>query len=706
MMEHTTDRLFWTLSAIIVAALLLTLSAKAFPKATQQAIAPITGLMKQADKATSGINLNAGSIESSDTNSGNTTDTSNSDGSNNMGGVTNSTGPDDGLIGQVQQQNDQSTRANMSLANYQVQLNTATSQISSLQQQLQAIQNNPTNSSVSAQAITDLSSRLQALNATVSSNQDTFQNQINQVLQTSNDKTSAIQSIIQTIQNGQKTNSDNISSLQNNANQVNNTLNNTIANQSNIANITDMDQLTTPGVYNLNGNNNIKNLPNNSDPWDNVVVTVSNKIVTQMIQNKTHLMWRIISQNQSWPDNPWQETVNATDLSAITNQLTQMQQAITSLQQNTLQYKPNPADGTSLRDITQPGIYVLSGNPAAHNWGDIPSGTTGWYNLLVVISGVAKPTDPDSLTKYDNGNEPNVVHQMFIGGGYSWDTSTLKERTFHVNGNQASQSDYNWQVAGNDNNTLSLKGDVSGVDYNNLTTTGIYSTKGAPAPNSSPTGDWYRTLEVINNQNGIIIQRETTQDNNSQSDGQQIMWQRIRVNGVWQGWVLLNSDNKSKVFNNGDNLLDIYYQPDGSYHVQNDQTNGPSNGFSGYGIITKKQIGGDIVVTLYDSNGAIYSNTYGYGMWRGWVTATPNASISINNGDDLNNYTKSGNYASFNTNVKNSPYSYTCWFQLSVQQGGGFTTQTLTSSWGQVWTRTLSGWPQVWTGWNQTNNGQ
>lgn len=51
MMEHTTDRLFWTLSTIIIAALLLTIGAKTFPNATQNVLRPLSGMMRQADKA-------------------------------------------------------------------------------------------------------------------------------------------------------------------------------------------------------------------------------------------------------------------------------------------------------------------------------------------------------------------------------------------------------------------------------------------------------------------------------------------------------------------------------------------------------------------------------------------------------------------------------------------------------------------------------
>lgn len=55
-LESNTDKLFWTLATIIVAALLLTIGVKTFPKMAQSAIAPISGITKQADIATSSAN--------------------------------------------------------------------------------------------------------------------------------------------------------------------------------------------------------------------------------------------------------------------------------------------------------------------------------------------------------------------------------------------------------------------------------------------------------------------------------------------------------------------------------------------------------------------------------------------------------------------------------------------------------------------------
>lgn len=81
MMEHTTDRLFWTLTSIIIGALLLTIGIKAFPQMTNSTLQTFSGVTKQADTATNtasdAVNqvLNGYTGTSTGTNSGNNTAT-------------------------------------------------------------------------------------------------------------------------------------------------------------------------------------------------------------------------------------------------------------------------------------------------------------------------------------------------------------------------------------------------------------------------------------------------------------------------------------------------------------------------------------------------------------------------------------------------------------------------------------------------------
>ena len=73
MMEHTTDRLFWTLTSVIVGALILTIGIKAFPQMTQNVLQPVSGIMKQADTANGHVSDAANQVlnNSDDTNNSN-----------------------------------------------------------------------------------------------------------------------------------------------------------------------------------------------------------------------------------------------------------------------------------------------------------------------------------------------------------------------------------------------------------------------------------------------------------------------------------------------------------------------------------------------------------------------------------------------------------------------------------------------------------
>lgn len=90
MMEHTTDRLFWTLTSIIVGALILTLGINAFPKATQSTLQTFSGMTKQADTATTTASNAASAVLNNNdgidgTNSGSTNDSSHTSSNGNNG---------------------------------------------------------------------------------------------------------------------------------------------------------------------------------------------------------------------------------------------------------------------------------------------------------------------------------------------------------------------------------------------------------------------------------------------------------------------------------------------------------------------------------------------------------------------------------------------------------------------------------------------
>lgn len=79
MMEHTTDRLFWTLTSVIVGALILTIGIKAFPGVANSTLGPMSSINKQAGDATKRADSanNQAIQEALGKTSGNTTDSSN-----------------------------------------------------------------------------------------------------------------------------------------------------------------------------------------------------------------------------------------------------------------------------------------------------------------------------------------------------------------------------------------------------------------------------------------------------------------------------------------------------------------------------------------------------------------------------------------------------------------------------------------------------
>lgn len=497
------------------------------------------------------------------------------------------------------------------------------------------------------------------------------------------------------------------------------------------------------GKYVLDGNPSwFKNMPP-TNSWLNTLTVTTYKswsgvyVKALEIDNADGEHW--YRNASSGKDTGWQKNANAANVDSLNTQISQLQNQINSiqgqvtqntsnitslqgltasLQQNSLQYQPMPVDGTSVRNITKPGIYVFDGNPLEHKWTDFPSIQSGWYNILVVVSGQSNPSNGDQLSQYDNGHLANVVHQTFITGGYTWDNTGISQRTFNTASNKAdqytwqnpaSQSDINNAIENEDAKTLSVKGKLQdyGKDFNNFTGNGIFSMGGAWST------DWTNGPDYDDNKGpsygrpgGIMLVNQAIPGNNETDIVQTVTttngtYSRTRFNGTWSQWARTDSTFgfQNYTFTPGTNVLDAYYKPSGFYHVAGANINTP-DGFGGYGTLTKTQSSDyDQTLMLNDAQGNVWTNVYGNGSWQGWNKGS-SGSAYIKNNDDLNNYTKTGDYASYNaTGLSNSPYSYSLWFQLHVQTSAAFTTQTLTSSWGDTWVRTLSGSPAGWSQW-------
>lgn len=539
-MEHTTDRLFWTLSAIIIAALILTVSVKVFPKATQDVIAPFSGLVRQADTSTNAIGqaTNSADLANGINTSNNDAITNNNssleqgivDGQN-TGTVNQATS--DALVSQnnkivdlqnaVDKLNQQNTLYGSSITTLQTSLQQANSKNDALNSQLQqALTDATNNKNLSAAQIADLQAKnndlynkINALNSAANTQAQQYQGKIsdiqsqiqatvnsdsedkdqkiaslntqlssvNQQLSDLSNTVSAANTAAQNTMNGIQqqvnNNASNISSNSNNlqqiansvtnaqntaasaqttANNANNTANNanstatnnasliaalqsqltqtqqqltnaqtasnnTIANTTQTVTVSDMDKLVTPGVYNFAGNLNIANLPSDEqNAWDSVIVTASKGSVTQLIQNQKHLMWRVISQTQDWPDNPWREVTTTDDLnsqiSTLANQITSLQGQVTNLANTAVIYhddQPISGNGDLLDTMVQKqrGVYMLINFQGSNG----PAGVNMSYG---VIEKNSLPTTGDFSIKVIPTNDTSAYFNVYNGWTHTW----------------------------------------------------------------------------------------------------------------------------------------------------------------------------------------------------------------------------------------------------------------------------------------------
>lgn len=678
MMEHTTDRLFWTLSAIIIAALLLTIGVKVFPKAASEVIHPMSGVVQSADKSTSALDnaISGANADKLDWQTGT------NGGTGNVATGTDSTARDQAI-------NNQLTKQNQALQSYQSQLNDAVNHINDLNTRLVNLQNDKTGTN-NSKDISDLKSLINGYSTQITN----YQSQISSL----NDQITQLRNSQQTTASSGAANGQSISALQK-ANDDNNSLIKQL-----------QQQIQSYGTNQGNDENLITNLQNQVNGMSN---QIQQNLTSSSVQI-ANLTQQLQAAQAAGGNNASQIQTLTSQLQTLTNQYQTLSStvasqgsSVTQLQNDDI-YKINYLNASSdLSKIKTAGTYIWT--DTQHNIQDL-KGTDNLGQLLNTI--------PDNWPSGFDRHYATLIVSPQLG---TWQTQTL----IGANGITLIRSMNNGQdfstaidargswhfQSGNDTQSLTFKGDVTGVDYNTITQTGIYSTHGAPSTNASPTigNDYNRVLEVINNNNGLIIQRETTQDSDEHTRNQQIMSQRICNNGVWQPWTQIDNPDQSFVFNNDHDLLDAFNMPDGVYNVGADWHNAPPF-FNGWGILKKESIGNpyswpDVRLTLSDAGGNTWINIFGTNTWQGW-TKTNNKVYTMGDNTDLNAQMTTGDYESWNSYVINGPYNgFRCWFQMHVQNSGGFTTQVITTSWGQVWTRTYSGYPASWNNWTTTSNG-
>lgn len=160
MMEHTTDRLFWTLTSIIVAALIMSLGVKVFPKATASITTRMNGMVQSAD-VSSGIkkpiHFNGDDTGDFDWNPGDDNNGSNPTITNNTDGTT--------ALARVNELNDRVFEQQQELRHYQDAMKDAVNHINDLNTRLNQVQHDNSN----AQKISELQQQVLDANSEMKS---------------------------------------------------------------------------------------------------------------------------------------------------------------------------------------------------------------------------------------------------------------------------------------------------------------------------------------------------------------------------------------------------------------------------------------------------------------------------------------------------------------------------------------------------------
>lgn len=577
MMEHTTDRLFWTLSSIIIAALLLTLGVKIFPKATSEAIHPMSGVVQSADKSTSAVDqaISGANADKLDWQTGTN------------GGVGNvSSGSDD--TARDQAINNQITKQNQALQSYQGQLNDAVNHINDLNSRLVSLQNDKTGAN-NTKDINDLKSQINDANGQIKNYQSQISSLNDQITQLKNSQ-----------QSSDGNNSANSAAIQQLQQQQQNLQNDNDGN-------TGLIQQLKQQIQGLNTKTS------NLDSYQNQLTNAS-----AQIQNLIAQMGKL---QASGGDNSTAIADTKNQIAQLAQQInstnTQMQQQIATLQSHDIYNITSINDSTNLSTLTTPGTYIYTAGGAgkgisklagADNMADVLTNTRPWAwddgYASIVVSPQLGTWQTQTLI---GANGITMVRTM--NNGQNFDTNIDSRDKWHL-------------ISGDNTNSVMYKGDVTSTDLNNITETGIYSTQGAPGPNS-PSQDWTGTLTVLNNTKGMITQNFTTQDGGAPNNEQS--WQRIYAYGSWTQWQRTDGGMQPQILSGSNSLLDPGNNnwADGVYKVNGVSRDTPWNIANRYGILVKHTTYSDVSLTYYDAwwNG-IYVNYKTISGWQGWREAT------------------------------------------------------------------------------------
>lgn len=190
MMEHTTDRLFWTLTSIIVASLLMTLGIKIFPNATASITTQLHGVVQSADVSTKIQSPQDFGID--DNSNGDDNYAWGTDGSNhNFPTITNNTDGTEALA-RVNNLNDKVFQQQQEIRHYQDSLKNAVNHINDLNSRLSQVEHDKSQ----ARHIDDLQQQILDTNSQMKTDQYNI-DKLTSELSNNKDKLEAAQQQVQ-----------------------------------------------------------------------------------------------------------------------------------------------------------------------------------------------------------------------------------------------------------------------------------------------------------------------------------------------------------------------------------------------------------------------------------------------------------------------------------------------------------------------------
>lgn len=716
-MEHTTDRLFWTLSAIIIAALMLTVSVKVFPKATQDVIAPFSGLVRQADTSTNAIGqaTNSADLANGINTSNNDAITNNNssleqgivDGQN-TGTVNQATS--DALVSQnnkivdlqntVDKLNQQNTLYGSSITTLQTSLQQANAKNDALNSQLQqALTDATNNKNLSAAQIADL----QAKNNDLYNKINTLNSAANTQAQQYQGKISDIQAQIQAAVNSDSEDKDQkIASLNTQLSSVNQQLSD-LSNTVSAANTA--AQSTMNGIQ-QQVNNNASNIANNSSSLQQMLVNITNAQNTAANAQTT-----ANSANNTANSTNATANNNASLIAALQTQLNQTQQQLnnSSNSSNTIANTTQTVTVSDMDKLVTPGVYNFAGNL---NIANLPNDEkNAWDTVTVTVS-------KGSVTQIIQ-NQKHLMWRV-ISQTQDWSDNPWREvvTTDDLSNNNifdkhvfsgtldqlAAEPDGNYHLMGTDLGS-GMSSYALAVKTHSDDNIAICLYDGNGISVNMRDGNGWRGWQTMANQNQInnLNTQITNLSNEITSLQGQVNTLNSNTANVQQGANITGSD---------DFMTEARNATPGYHYIVNFTGTGLPDQFGNWGFMQKVQEGSDYTITITSTNdGSVWSNTLSgwFNAFRGWR--------KLNNGDtngtmidyntDLNGLIDSGWYTAGNGYPKSLPQgiSYANWMNIQVISMNGVTTQLVYTQFDGIWYRSFdsAGW-NIWhTAWNQIN---